>query len=168
MTARGVHFAITSGELASILAASNDEDLMKVVERIEELWDKQYLAESDKAWDAIHRCLTDGSLLYESGEYPLNHVICGGRQLYRGDEYTVSLVAPEQVKDVSAAIDPLTEDWMRERYFSLLKPDSYGGDVSEDDFNYTWGWFNDVRALYRKAAAGGRAVIFTVDQCAVQ
>lgn len=164
MAARGVHFAITSEQLASVLAASNDDDLMEIIEQIEEAWDKDDLAESDKAWDAIHRCLTDGSLLYESGEYPLNHVICGGRQLYQGEEYTVSLVMPEQVRDVSAAIDPLTEQWMRQRYFSLLKPDSYGGEIGDEDFGYTWTWFENVRDLYRKAAASGRAVIFTVDQ----
>ena len=112
----------------------------------------------------IHRCLTDGSLLYESGEYPLNHVICGGRQLHQGEEYTVSLVTPEQVRDISAALAPLTEDWMRERYFSLLKADSYDGEIGDEDFGYTWTWFESVRDLYRKAAASGRAVIFTVDQ----
>lgn len=79
-----------------VLAASNDRDLMEVIERIEETWDKEFLADSDKAWDAIHRCLTDGSLLYESGECPLNHVICGGRQLHRGEEHTVSLVHPSR------------------------------------------------------------------------
>jgi len=164
MGARGVHFAVTSEQLARLLAASDDDGLMEVIEQIEDAWDKDYLAESDKAWEAIHRCLTDGSLLYESGEYPLNHVICGGRQLHQGEEYTVSLVMPEQVRDVSAAIDPLTEQWMRERYFSLLKPDSYDGKIGDEDFQYTWTWFENVRDLYRKAAAGGRAVIFTVDQ----
>jgi hypothetical protein len=164
MAARGVHFAIKSDQLASLLAASNDDERMEVIEQIEEAWEKEYLAESDKAWDAIHRCLTDGSLLYESGEYPLNHVICGGRQLYQGEEYTVSLVTPEQVGDVSRAIDPLTEDWMRERYFSLLKPNGYDGEIGDVDFRYTWTWFENVRDLYRKAAASGRAVIFTVDQ----
>jgi Domain of unknown function (DUF1877) len=163
MTARGVHFAIPSDQLASVLAASNDRALIEVIERIEEAWDKEYLAESDKAWDAIHRCLTDGSLLFDSGEYPLNHVICGGRQLHRGEEFIVSLVTAEQVKDVSAAIDPLTEHWMREQYFSMLKPDSYDGKIGEEDFGYTWTWFEHVRDLYRKAAASGRAVIFTVD-----
>jgi hypothetical protein len=164
MAARGVHFAITSDQQTRLLAASDDDELMEVIEQIEEAWDKDYLAESDKAWEAIHRCLTDGSLLYESGEYPLNHVVCGGRQLHRGEEYTVSLVTPEQVRDVTAAIDPLTEHWMRERYFSLLKPDSYDGKIGEEDFGYTWTWFDNVRDLYRKAAASGRAVIFTIDQ----
>jgi hypothetical protein len=164
MAARGVHFAITSDQLARVLAASNDDDLMQVIEQIEEAWDKDNLAESDKAWDAIHRCLTNGSLLYESGEYPLNHVICGGRQLHQGEDYVVSLVTPEQVRDVSAAMAPLAEDWMRERYFSLLKADSYDGEIGDEDFGYTWTWFENVRDLYRKAAASGRAVIFTIDQ----
>jgi uncharacterized protein DUF1877 len=164
MAARGVHFAITSDQQTSVLAASDDDQLMEVIEQIEEAWDKDYLAESDKAWDAIHRCLTDGSLLYESGEYPLNHVICGGRQLHQGEDYVVSLVTPEQVRDVSAAMAPLTEDWMRERYFSLLKPDSYDGEIGDEDFRYAWTSFESVRDLYRKAAASGRAVIFTVDQ----
>jgi hypothetical protein len=163
MAARGVHFAITSGQQTRLLAASDDDELMEVIDQIEEAWDKESLADSDKAWDAIHRCLTDGSLLYESGQYPVNHVICGGRQLHQGEDYVVSLVTPEQVRDVSAAIAPLTEDWMRERYFSLLKPDSYDGEISNEDFRYTWTWFENVRDLYRKAAASGRAVIFTVD-----
>jgi len=164
MACRGFHFATTSDQLTSVLAASNDDELMQIIERIEEAWDKEYLAESDKAWDAIHRCLTDGTLLYDNGEYPLNHVICGGRQLHRGEDYIVSLVTREQVADVSRAIDPLTEDWMRERYFSLLKPDSYDGEIGDVDFGYTWTWFENVRDLYRTAAASGRAVIFTVDQ----
>lgn len=135
---------------------------MEIIEEVEELWEKEHLAESDKAWDAIHRCLTDGSLLYDSGEYPLNHVICGGRQLHQGEDYTVTLVTPKQVKDVAAAVEPLSETWFRERYFSLLNPDDYGGEIGEEDFVYTWDWFQTIRNLFRKAAASGRAVIFTV------
>jgi hypothetical protein len=163
MASRGVHFAITSENLARLLHAPNDTELVEIIGEIEKLWDKEHLAESDKAWDAIHRCLTDGSLLYENGEYPLNLAICGGRQLYRGDDYTVALVTPEQVKDVAAAIVPLSEIWLRERYFSLLKPDDYDGEIGEDDFEYTWSWFQLIRDLFRAAAASGPAVVFTVD-----
>jgi hypothetical protein len=87
-----------------------------------------------------------------------------GGASFSGKEYTVSLITAEQVKDVSTAIDPLTEHWMRERYFSLLEPEDYDGEIGEVDFDYTWTWFKNVRDLYRKAAASGRAVIFTVDQ----
>ena len=34
-----------------------------VQEEIEEPWDEEWLLEMDKAWDAIHRCLTDGRLV---------------------------------------------------------------------------------------------------------
>lgn len=164
MGARGVHFAVTTEQFALLLDATGEEDrLMSVVEAIEEAWDGEFLAESDKAWDAIHRCLTDGSLSYESGEYPLNHVICGGRQLFKGDDRTVALVTPEQVRDVSSALEPMTKAWFREQYFSLLKQDDYNGEIGDEDFEYTWDWFENVRDLYRKAASADRAIIFTVD-----
>ncbi len=58
---------------------------------------------------------------------------------------------------------PGDEAWLRQRYFSLLKPDDYDGDIGEQDFGYMWSWFQDVAALFRKAAADGRAIVFTVD-----
>ena len=35
---------------------------MAVIEEIEDRWDRDWLVETDKAWDAIHRCLTGGTL----------------------------------------------------------------------------------------------------------
>ncbi len=163
MAGRGVHFSLTRSQLARILATKDDASLMTFVEELEEVWDKEWLAESDKAWDAIHRCLTDGSLLYESGDYPLNHVICGGRQLYQNDDYIVTLVTPEQIKDVASTLESVDKPWLRGRYFSLLESDDYAGEIGEEDFEYTWGWFQGVRDLFIKSALSDRAVIFTVD-----
>ena len=163
MAARGVHFAVTSSEAEALLATKSDRKLKPMIERIEEAWDRPFLVETDKAWDAIHRCLTDGSLLYESGEYPLNHCICGGRQLHRGRDYTVSFVSALQVKDVEVALAKVTKVWMRKRY-SLIDPEDYTGvELGEEDFGYTWENFLDVRRFYKKAAQEGRAGIFTVD-----
>jgi hypothetical protein len=159
----GVHFAITEEQTNGLLAASDDDAVMAIIEEIEEKWDREFLGDSDKAWDAMHRVLTDGSLLYDNGEYPLNLTICGGRQLYEGEDYTVALVLPEQVKVVATALESLTEEWFRNRYFSLLSPNDYEFTIDEDDFSYTWEWFQNVRDLYRKASSAGRAVIFTVD-----
>jgi hypothetical protein len=136
---------------------------MGLIEEIEEAWEGPFVVESDKAWDAIHRCLTDGSLLYVSGEYPLNHCICGGRQLYRGRDYTVSFVSARQVKDVAAALAKVTKAWMRRRY-ARIDPEEYDEvEMGDEDFRYTWENFLDVRRFYRKAAEAGRVVIFTVD-----
>jgi len=62
-----------------------------------------------------------------------------------------------------AALEPLSETWLRERYFLLLKTDDYHGEIGEDDFAYTWDWFQNILDLFRKAAGSRRAVIFTVD-----
>lgn len=162
MANRGVHFALTETQSEAILAAKDDNELLSVIEAIENEWNEEYLAQSDKAWDAIHRCLTDGYLLYENGTYPLNLCICGGQQLYRGEDYTISFVSKEQVKDVAAALNDITKIWFRERYFTIPK-DDYDGELYENDFKYTWEWFQEVKRLYCKASIENRSVIFTVD-----
>jgi hypothetical protein len=163
MSARGVHLAATPAQAKALLAAKTDRKLMELVEEIEEAWEEPFVVETDKAWDAIHRCLTDGSLLYVSGEYPLNHCICGGRQLIRGRDYTVSFVSAPQVKDVAAALAKISKAWLRKRY-DQIDPDDYDeGEIGDDDFDYTWESFLDVRRFYKRAAKARRAVIFTVD-----
>jgi hypothetical protein len=163
MSARGVHFAVTPAQAKQLLAAKSDRKLKELVEAIEEAWEEPFVVETDKAWDAIHRCLTDGSLLYVSGEYPLNHCICGGRQLFRGQDYTVSFVTAAQVKDVAAALAKITRAWMRKRY-DRIDPEDYDEvEMGDEDFASTWENFLDVRRFYKRAAQAGRAVIFTVD-----
>ena len=163
MSARGVHFAVTVAQARALVAAKSDRVLMSLIEQIEEAWEKPFVVESDKAWDAIHRCLTDGTLLYESGEYPLNLCICGGRQLFRGRGYTVSFVSARKVKDVAKALVKVTKVWMHRRY-SLIDSNEYNEvEMGEEDFGYTWENFLDVRRFYKKAAEADRAVIFTVD-----
>lgn len=163
MGARGVHFALSPAQTSQLLAAAENGEAISVIEEIEEVWDREFFAESDKAWDAIHRCLTDGDLLYDNGEYPLSHVICGGQQLSEDENYTISFVTIEQVKDVARALISVTKPWLREEYFSLLKEDEYAAEIGDEDFEYTWDWFENVHALYQKAASAGRAVVFTVD-----
>src|SRR5262245_9401171 len=163
MSTLGVHFAVTPAQARALLAAKSDRKLMGLIEEIEGAWEEPFTVESDKAWDAIHRCLTDGSLLYVSGKYPLNHCICGGRQLYRGRDYTVSFVSARQVKDVAEALSKITKAWLRRRYLAL-DPEEYNEvEIGDEDFGYTWANFLDVRRFYKKAARAGRAVIFTVD-----
>jgi hypothetical protein len=102
MACRGDHFALSPGEAEKIQSALDYEGLMAVVEGIEEGWDRGWLQETDKAWDAIHRCLTDGTLRY--GSSPLHKCILGEVNLYDGDDYIVNLVEPAEVKEVATAI----------------------------------------------------------------
>lgn len=165
MAARGVHFALTEDQYRKLTGASDDDARMEIIEEIEESWDEDNLAQSDKAWDAIHRCLTDGELTYEGGTYPLNHVVIGGDFILDDDdEYVACLVTPEQVPEVAQAVGAITREQLRRRYDTLIDPDDYDGEIGDEDFDYTWEWFTQVRDLFTKAAQRGRAVLFTVAQ----
>lgn len=167
MSCLGVHFAITSGEAAELLAMDDeDERLEHLQEVLEETYFEKFpdlVAESDKAWDAMHRTLTDGELTWEGGAYPLNHAVLAGELLYTDSDYIMSLKSPSQVRDIAPALAGVTEEEFRRRYFQI-GASSYGEAPSEDDFQYTWGWFQGVRELYARAAEEGRYVLFTADQ----
>jgi hypothetical protein len=159
----GVHFALDASQRDRLLAASSDDEVRAAVAAIEEAWDKDHVGESDKAWDAIHRCLTDGSLDDEAGEFPLSHVIIGGKHLHEGEEYIVCFVTDEEVKAIAKALLPITRETMKGWYFTLLDKDDYEGEIGDQDFGYTWDWFENVRELFLRASINGRSVIFTVD-----
>ncbi len=164
MVCRGVHFAITPQVMDQLLRADGDQDLIEIVQKeLEEKWEQEWLCQTDKAWDAIHRCLTDGRLEYDNGTFPLNHCILGGENLHQGDDYIISLVRPEKVGAVAEALQSVTEQEMRARYFQL-DPSDYDYEICEDDFHYSWDWFTGLPPLFLKAGQQGRAVVFTVDQ----
>jgi hypothetical protein len=101
----GVHFAITPGQERALLAADDEghSDMVgELLEEIEETWhDDGLKVDTDKAWDAIHRCLTDGTLDPDGGEYPLSLAVLGGRHLH--DEYYVVYINAAQTRAATAA-----------------------------------------------------------------
>jgi hypothetical protein len=163
----GVHFAFDETTIHKIKALPSEEARLEYLqEELEEDWFEkhpEWIAQTDKAWDAIHRSLTDGELGWENGEYPLNHVVLGGELLYTGDDYIMSLKTPNHVSDIAAALKGITENGFRESYFRL-DPDSYGFPLTEEDYGYTWSWFEELREFYFRAATGTRYVLFTADQ----
>jgi len=167
MSCLGVRFAISEEEAKELMTIKNEKDrLSHLQEVIEERYFKEtpdLKAESDKAWDVMHRVLTDGSLSWDVGSYPLNHTVLGGELLYTDSDYIMSLKSPSQVRDIAAALATVTEGDFRKQYFDI-DTDSYGFPLSEDDYQYTWGWFQGIRNLFAKAADGGRYVLFTADQ----
>lgn len=160
MGARGVHFAITDVEAAALRKVrGDDEAVIAQVEAIEETWDAPWLAECDKAWDAIHRALGDGTL--EPGTPPLGAVVLGGQSLVADDESgIVMLVDPTAVNDAAKALALVDEAVFRERYLRLCP--GYAPEFGEDDLAYTWTNLEDIRSLFMKAARAGRHVLFSV------
>jgi len=165
MAERGVHFALSVEQEQKLLAAHGDEAVLEIIEELEDLWATEHLVQSDKAWNGIHRCLTDGELLYDNGIYPLNHCICGGKQLISGEDtyYTVSFVTAAQVHDIAKALRPIDQAWMRERYFHHIPTAEYQFRIDEEDFADIWENFVDIRNFYLRASQENRAVVFTVD-----
>ncbi|MGH3149488.1 MAG: DUF1877 family protein [Streptosporangiaceae bacterium] len=109
----GVHFSFPADQGDQLW--DGDEASLAFVRELEEQWDASYLQQTDKAWDAIHRCLADGTLAWAGGDWPLNGAVLGGEPMYLGRDYT-------------------------------------------------WHWFELMRAFFRKTADEGRQMIFTADQ----
>lgn len=167
MSCLGVHFALTEKEAAHLRSLDDEQDRLEhLQEVIEEHYlndEKQFTAESDKSWDAMHRALADGEMSWDGGDYPLNHTVLAGELLYTESDYIMSLKTPAQVRDIAVALPGITEADFRRRYFAI-DPKSYGFPLTEEDFRYTWDWFQAVRDLYTRAAEAGRFVLFTADQ----
>jgi Domain of unknown function (DUF1877) len=165
MGCRGVLFALTRADVDQLRALGDEatrlEHATEVIEERELGGRTEWAVETDKAWDAIQRSFAGGSLEWEGGTYPLNHVILGGESLYSGEDYIMSLKTPAQVNDICRSLGDVTREEMRRRYFAI-DPTDY--ERSEDDWEYTWDWFTGLVDFYRRAAAAGRFVLFTVDQ----
>jgi len=167
MSCLGVHFALTEEDVAALRAIDDEQERLSLLqEDIEERYlakPATYAAESDKSWDAMHRALADGQLSWDGGAYPLNHAVLAGELLYTQSDYIMTLKSPAQVRDIAKALQGLTETQFRARY-DAIDSNSYGFDLTNEDFDYTWRWFQKVRELYSRAANEGRYVLFTADQ----
>ncbi len=162
MPCRGVHFALTATESTALLAASSDAAVLGVVhQEIEEVWDEERLCETDKAWDAIHRCLAGGPL--EDDGSILSKCILGGRQLHAGDGSIVSYLSASEVARLAPALEVIDEPALRQRY-DQIGQHGYEGPIGDEDFEYTWDHFDALREFFRDAAAKGRPTVLTVDQ----
>lgn len=138
----------------------DDERIAEYVHEVIEERDDDYNVATDKAWDAIHRSLTDGRLAFDNGSSPLNLAVLGGKLLTSGeDDELVVLVDKDQVAAVAAALMAVTEQSLRTGYERIDAADYV--EFGDEDFQYTWETFVDLTNFWRKAAGSKRHVIFT-------
>lgn len=156
-------FALTKEEEAALLSARDTEEVLDAILEIEERWDEPWLRQMDKSWDAIHRCLGDGSLDTKQPALTAKAVL-GGRHLSDRDDEIVSFLPCADVQAVSAALALIDQAEFRRRYFGLARNSGYEGEIGDEDYDYTWSYFDDMRSLFTEAAAAGRSVVFSVDQ----
>ncbi|BBH69416.1 hypothetical protein ACTI_61010 [Actinoplanes sp. OR16] len=153
-------FALTREQDDALVATADDDEVRDFVESVEEQWDDAWLCEVDKSWDALHRCLGDGTLRCGYGRHgggPLETAVLGGGHHYEGADYVVAHVPAADVPAVATALQGVDEGWLRDRHQRV-------GQGGMEDFDYLWHYFREVRDFYGRAAAAGRSVIFTVDQ----
>jgi hypothetical protein len=167
MSCLGVHFALKEPEVQKLKSLRNDrERLTYVQEELEEHYlesDREHTAETDKAWDAIHRALTDGTLTHRDPRYPYGHVILGGESLYSEDDCIMSLKTPAQVHEVLGVLESMTQEQFRLLYFSIPQ-ENYGHPLTVEDFEYSWSYLTDMLPFWKLASTEGRYVLFTADQ----
>ncbi|MFD0857306.1 DUF1877 family protein [Actinomadura adrarensis] len=163
MACRGYFLALDESCRALLLSQDgDDEELIKVIQELD-MTDAPDECSVDKAWDGIHRCLTEGGLGSEDGSYPLNAVVLGGLSLYQGEDYIVSYNTPAEVRQVAAALADLDLDPFITRYWAL-DPVEYGADVDASGLEYLTSYLREITAFYRRAAQAGWATVFVVDQ----
>lgn len=179
MASRGVHFAISAAERLRLESLTSDSDRKYFVSNvIEKRWDEEFLFETDKAWDPIHRCLGEippvapGILqgdpnadpLLQSDRYgsdPLRLCILGGKRLMEDEgPYIIRLIEPEQVPEIVRALRTIDRAWMRDNYF--LRCDGTWPECGEEDFEDAWAYFEGLRDYFSDMAGNGHSIIFTV------
>lgn len=161
MSERAVYFSLTNEQAEELSHADKAELILDIVKRIEEDWDQNWLFEIDKAWDALHRVLTEGGLIFGGGEYPLNQVVLGSIQLLQSDVGLVSVIEANTASEIHQSLSKISESEFRSRYYRIDK-DDYDGEISEDDLAYTLSSFHGLPQFFKKSADAGRDIILTV------
>ncbi|MGL4419989.1 MAG: YfbM family protein [Gemmataceae bacterium] len=179
MAGRGGFNTITPEQMERLLAIRYESDLddeacdeaiMEEVSRIEEAIDfaSPDFLDIDKAWEAIHRCLTgdqtpDGMVNPNAGRSPLRLCVLGGVKLIEGDHHIVALVKPVEVLKVADALAKIDKAGLRKRFFRLDPEVVSSYPIDDDEFEYTWSNFARLPTFYRRAADQGRAILFIAD-----
>jgi hypothetical protein len=157
MAGRGGLYAITPEEAARLEATPLEERWEFANDLAQESPGDCYL---DKSWEPLHRCLTDGTVEPGKGTYPLNRCLLGGKELCGDNGDYVYLVTPAEARDVAAALQGLSLEWLRERY-ALLAHTDYAQWMNSDDQQGAVDYFREMRDFYQEVVRAGDAVIFT-------
>lgn len=166
MSNAGIFFALGALELAAMEARVSAGDQRAWAEdAYTELQTNSpsRILDVDHSWDAIHRCLGDGSLKEEPAEYPLQAVVLGGTPLGDDKGLIMRLNVPPIVQKLAPEVVSIGEAAFRSCYFSI-PADSYLIVPNEADFQYTWDYFQQVQLFYGRAAENGEAVLFIAYQ----
>jgi len=160
---RGFHIALGREHAKTLFGIKDDAALLKFLDELKTRPDMKKngrVLETERLWDPIHRCLTEGELDPAGGEFPLNHAVIGGKQLHKGADCVAVLVRPDMVRFVSDALSELTEEAMRPKFFGLPKA-ACATPQDEKNFMALWLALKDLQVFFEAAADNLEAVVFT-------
>ena len=163
MVGRGYHIALGREHAKELFGIKEDEALRKFLDDLKVRPDMKKsgrVLETGTTWDAIHRCFTDGELDPAGGEFPLNHAVLGGKQLYKGTDSTAVLIRPDMTRFIADALSELDQDELRPKFFALAGG-SYDQPVDEKHFMQMWRVVQDLQVFFDAAAENLEAVVFT-------
>ncbi len=164
MKGQGAHIILARDDAKKVFAVNDDAAVRKVVMELrgsKKHRDLKLVLETAKSWNAIHRCLTEGTLDPTAGEFPLNHTILGGRRLHKGPEFEAIMVRPDIVPFIAEALHHLKREDVHGKYLKI-DPADYGP-LSEPDFDIIWNALQQIRQMYEDATNERCAVLFTVE-----
>jgi hypothetical protein len=160
----GFHIALTREHAKRLHAIQDDSSLKTFSDELQssaEMKKKGRVIETGRTWDAIHRCLTDGELDPTGGDFPLNHVVLGGKHLHQGDGYTAVFIRPDMTPFIAEALGDVKQKDFREKFDALGS--SYTGGRSEKDFGEVWRQLQRLRVFFEDCSQNREAVMFTAD-----
>ncbi len=163
MVGRGCHIALGREHAKRLFGIKEDQEILKFLEELKaskEMKKSGRLLDSGTAWDALHRCLTEGELDPAAGDFPLNHAVLGGKQLHKGPEYTAVLIRPDMTRFIADALAEVDEADFRKKFFALNR-DSYKQPIGEKEFTQVWIVLQDLQVFFEAAADNLEAVVFT-------
>jgi hypothetical protein len=160
---RGYHIALGREHAKRLFSLKEDQAVLGFLEELKaspEMKKSGRLLDSGVAWDALHRCLTEGELDPAAGEFPLNHAILGGKQLHQGTDYAAVLIRPDMTRFIADALTEIDETEFRQKFFGLNR-DSYKHPIGEKQFTQLWIALQDLQVFFEAAADNMEAVVFT-------
>ncbi len=162
----GAYVILRREDAKEIFSQEDDAGVRAVAERLrssQKHREDELVLDCGKHWDAIHRTLTDGTLDGETGDFPLDHAVLGGRRLYKGDDFEAILIRPDIVPHVSQGLHDLKRAEFAEKYMAL-DPEDYGQQPTEPECDAAWAILKLIRQLFEDASNEHAAILFTADR----
>lgn len=162
MVGRGYHIALGRDQAKRLFGLKEDAAILKFLEELKAAPDMKKsgrLLDTGTAWDPIHRCLTEGELDPNAGDFPLNHAVLGGKQLHQGTDYAAVLIRPDMTRFIADALAEVDEDDFRKKFFAL-KRDAQPP-PSEKEFTAVWLALQNLKVFFEAATENMEAVVFT-------